>query len=120
MCSARRYGKSLLLYLLPLNLTIYQDSKRYLVVDTNILLSHLDALQDFVEDVQHLHLSQDVAVLIPGAVIGELDGYVPCLLEFFGSCFNLHTKTEESRRTCLVRPSRLRLDPPQSTRTRRG
>ncbi|KAL4255669.1 PIN domain-containing protein [Pleurotus pulmonarius] len=50
------------------------DSKRYLVVDTNILLSHLDALQDFVEDVQHLHLSQDVAVVIPGAVIGELDG----------------------------------------------
>ncbi|KAJ8519404.1 hypothetical protein ONZ45_g3655 [Pleurotus djamor] len=50
------------------------DQKRYLVVDTNILLSHLDALQDFVEDVQHLGLTNDVAVVVPGAVIGELDG----------------------------------------------
>ncbi|KAF7292425.1 PINc domain-containing protein [Mycena chlorophos] len=43
----------------------------YVVVDTNILLEHLTMLQHFVEDVQHEALS--VLLIIPGAVLNELD-----------------------------------------------
>lgn len=45
-----------------------------LVVDTNILLHHLSVLQQFIADVEAQGLP--VKVIIPGAVIYELDGQV--------------------------------------------
>ncbi|KAI9466886.1 PIN domain-containing protein [Lactarius psammicola] len=44
----------------------------YLVVDTNILLHQLDALQQFVIDIEH-HLPLTLQIIIPGIVISELD-----------------------------------------------
>ncbi|KAH9006954.1 PIN domain-containing protein [Lactarius hatsudake] len=44
----------------------------YLVVDTNILLHQLDALQQFVIDIEH-HLPLTLQIVIPGIVISELD-----------------------------------------------
>ncbi|KAF8165247.1 PIN domain-containing protein [Crassisporium funariophilum] len=44
----------------------------YFVVDTNILLHHFEVLAQFVEDVERLSLP--VIVIVPGAVIYELDG----------------------------------------------
>lgn len=46
----------------------------YLVVDTNILLHHFDILAQFVKDVERLSLP--MIIVIPGAVISELDGCV--------------------------------------------
>jgi len=43
-----------------------------LVVDTNILLHQLDALQQFVVDVEH-HLPFTLQIIVPGIVISELD-----------------------------------------------
>ena len=43
-----------------------------LVVDTNILLHHLDALQQFVVDIEH-HLPFTLHIIVPGIVISELD-----------------------------------------------
>ncbi|KAI9512225.1 PIN domain-containing protein [Russula earlei] len=43
-----------------------------LVVDTNILLHQLDALQQFVVDIEH-HLPFNLQIIIPGIVISELD-----------------------------------------------
>jgi len=43
-----------------------------LVVDTNILLHQLDALQQFVIDIEH-HLPFTLQIIIPGIVISELD-----------------------------------------------
>ncbi|KAJ7764991.1 PIN domain-containing protein [Mycena maculata] len=43
-----------------------------IVVDTNILLSHLKLLQQFTHDVERAGLS--ILVIIPGAVLNELDG----------------------------------------------
>jgi predicted ribonuclease YlaK len=43
-----------------------------LVVDTNILLHHLDALQQFVADIEH-HLPFTLQIIVPGIVISELD-----------------------------------------------
>ncbi|KIJ99364.1 hypothetical protein K443DRAFT_679985 [Laccaria amethystina LaAM-08-1] len=44
----------------------------FLVVDTNILLHHFDVLSQFLEDVERLSLP--LVIVIPGAVILELDG----------------------------------------------
>lgn len=46
----------------------------YLVLDTNVLLGHLDVLQQFVDDVERT--SAPVIVIVPGVVLSELDGYV--------------------------------------------
>ncbi len=43
-----------------------------LVVDTNILLHQLDALQQFVIDIEH-HLPFTLQIIIPGIVVSELD-----------------------------------------------
>ena len=43
-------------------------------MDTNIFLHHFEVLTQFVEDVERLSLP--VIVIVPGAVIYELDGYV--------------------------------------------
>ena len=43
-----------------------------LVVDTNILLHQLDALQQFVVNIEH-HLPFALQIIIPGIVISELD-----------------------------------------------
>jgi hypothetical protein len=47
-------------------------------VDTNIFLHHFEVLTQFVEDVERLSLP--VIVIVPGAVIYELDG---CVLHTF-------------------------------------
>lgn len=44
----------------------------FFVVDTNILLHHFDVLSQFLEDVERLSLP--LVIVIPGAVILELDG----------------------------------------------
>ncbi|KAF8914004.1 PIN domain-containing protein [Gymnopilus junonius] len=44
----------------------------YAVVDTNILLHHLEVLAQFVDDVERLTIP--VIVVVPGAVVLELDG----------------------------------------------
>ena len=46
----------------------------YFVVDTNILLHHFEVLAQFVDDVERLTLP--VIVIVPGAVVHELDGWV--------------------------------------------
>jgi predicted ribonuclease YlaK len=46
-----------------------------LVVDTNVLLHQLDALQQFVLDIEH-HLPFTLQIIIPWIVISELDRYV--------------------------------------------
>jgi rRNA-processing protein FCF1 len=43
-----------------------------LIVDTNILLHQLDALQQFVVDIEH-HLPFTLQIIVPGIVISELD-----------------------------------------------
>ena len=43
-------------------------------MDTNIFLHHFEVLTQFVEDVERLSLP--VIVIVPGAVIYELDGCV--------------------------------------------
>jgi hypothetical protein len=43
-----------------------------LVVDTNILLHQLDALQQFVVDIEH-QLPFTLQIIVPGIVISELD-----------------------------------------------
>lgn len=43
-----------------------------LVVDTNVLLHQLDALQQFVVDIEH-HLPFTLQIIVPGVVISELD-----------------------------------------------
>jgi predicted ribonuclease YlaK len=48
------------------------DEIFHLVVDTNILLHQLDALQQFVIDIEH-HLPFTLQIVIPGIVISELD-----------------------------------------------
>ena len=46
----------------------------FLIVDTNIFLHHFEVLTQFVEDIERLSLP--VIVIVPGAVIYELDGCV--------------------------------------------
>ncbi|KAL0949437.1 hypothetical protein HGRIS_009495 [Hohenbuehelia grisea] len=46
----------------------------FIVIDTNILLIYFDALKEFVEDLEAAGLARHISVVIPGAVIGELDG----------------------------------------------
>lgn len=43
----------------------------FLVVDTNILLHHLEPLQQFVEDIEKSSIP--TVVVVPGIVIHELD-----------------------------------------------
>ncbi|KAF9055449.1 hypothetical protein BDZ89DRAFT_938245 [Hymenopellis radicata] len=45
----------------------------FLVIDTNILLHHFDALVQFVADVESSNAP--VVIVVPGAVIKELDGH---------------------------------------------
>ncbi|KAJ7507935.1 PIN domain-containing protein [Mycena galericulata] len=48
------------------------ESTTCIVVDTNILLQHLNLLQQFTRDVERAALP--ILVIIPGAVLNELDG----------------------------------------------
>jgi len=48
------------------------ESSTFLVLDTNILIHHFDVITQFVEDAERQSLP--VVVVIPGAVIYELDG----------------------------------------------
>lgn len=43
------------------------------MLDTNIVLHHLEAIDHFVTDIENTGLP--VMVIIPGIVINELDGY---------------------------------------------
>jgi len=52
-------------------------------VDTNILLHHFEVLSKFVEDAEKFSLP--VIVIVPGAVILELDGYASVFLSY---CFD--------------------------------
>ncbi|KAI0052996.1 hypothetical protein FA95DRAFT_1482376 [Auriscalpium vulgare] len=45
----------------------------YFVVDTNVVLHHLDVLQQFVADVEALPIELPLLLLVPGIVISELD-----------------------------------------------
>jgi hypothetical protein len=45
----------------------------FIVLDTNIVLHHLEVIDCFITDVERLSLP--VMVIIPGVVINELDGY---------------------------------------------
>ena len=45
-----------------------------MVIDTNILLHQYEAIRTFVEDVEKAQLP--ILVVIPGAVIYEIDGCV--------------------------------------------
>jgi predicted ribonuclease YlaK len=56
-----------------------------LVVDTNILLHQLDALQQFVVDIEH-HLPFTLQIIVPGIVISELDRCVYSAI-FIVACF---------------------------------
>ena len=62
-----QWARRLMLPPQPLAVEIF-----YLVVDTNILLHQLDALQQFVIDIEH-HLPLTLQIIIPGIVISELD-----------------------------------------------
>ncbi|KAF6762320.1 PIN domain-containing protein [Ephemerocybe angulata] len=44
---------------------------RYIIMDTNILLGHYEALRTFVEDIEKL--SAPILVVVPGIVVQELD-----------------------------------------------
>ncbi|GLB33915.1 putative large family of predicted nucleotide-binding domains containing protein [Lyophyllum shimeji] len=48
------------------------ESSTFLVLDTNILIHHFDVITQFVEDAERQSLP--LVVIIPGAVIYELDG----------------------------------------------
>ncbi|KIY67945.1 hypothetical protein CYLTODRAFT_396174 [Cylindrobasidium torrendii FP15055 ss-10] len=58
-------------------LQLYQpplvEQATFLVVDTNILIHHLDTLVQFVVDVEKY--DAPVVVIVPGVVINELDGH---------------------------------------------
>jgi len=45
----------------------------YLVIDTNVMLDHFEAVKQFVDDAERLALP--VVVILPGAVVIELDRY---------------------------------------------
>jgi len=73
----------------------------YLVVDTNILLHQLDALRQFVVDIEH-HLPLTLQIIIPGIVISELDRWVNIVYSIM--CINNgwtmgcnHYKTKNAR-----------------------
>jgi hypothetical protein len=63
-----------------------------LVLDTNILLHHLETIEQFIADVESLSLP--VMVVIPGIVICELDGFVASL--FIRSIF-LNVRRQKNR-----------------------
>lgn len=45
----------------------------FIILDTNIVLHHLEVIDHFITDIQTLSLP--VMIIIPGVVINELDGY---------------------------------------------
>ena len=51
----------------------------FIILDTNIILHYLEVIDDFIADIQDLSLP--MMIIIPGAVINELDGYVTLHLE---------------------------------------
>jgi predicted ribonuclease YlaK len=54
----------------------------HLVVDTNVLLHQLDALQQFTVDIEH-HLPFTLQIIIPGIVISELDRRVYSIFTYW-------------------------------------
>jgi predicted ribonuclease YlaK len=50
------------------------EGTRFLIIDTNVLLDHLEVLKKFVEHVEGRGLP--VILVVPGIVIQELDGSV--------------------------------------------
>jgi len=55
----------------PSNQAPLSEYANFLVVDTNILLHHLEPLQQFVEDIEKASIP--TVVVVPGIVIHELD-----------------------------------------------
>lgn len=49
----------------------------FIVLDTNIVLHHLEAIDRFINDIQNIGLP--VMIIVPGVVINELDGYGCCV-----------------------------------------
>lgn len=54
------------------------DQWTIIVVDTNILLEFLDIVQTFVSEAEQHRLP--VLIIIPGAVIHELDAWAACII----------------------------------------
>jgi len=46
----------------------------FIVIDTNIVLHHLEVIDHFIKDIETLSLP--VMIIVPGVVVNELDGYV--------------------------------------------
>jgi len=75
-----------------------------LIIDTNILLHHFEALQQFIADVEALSLP--VKIVVPGIVICELDGFVKFLILQRGRLVTT-LQAKESWRVGVVCSSRL-------------
>ena len=67
-------------------------------MDTNVLLHQLDALQQFVLDIEH-HLPFTLQIIIPGIVISELDRcvYSAIILTVNVPLIGDHGQTENAR-----------------------
>ena len=63
-------------------------------MDTNVLLHQLDALQQFVIDIEH-HLPFTLQIIIPGVVISELDRCV--YIQIFYRLWVYRTTNRSSR-----------------------
>ncbi|OCH92928.1 hypothetical protein OBBRIDRAFT_725934 [Obba rivulosa] len=50
----------------------FPTQNNYVIIDTNVLIDHLDVIQQFSDDIESLSLP--VLILIPNVVISELDG----------------------------------------------
>jgi hypothetical protein len=50
----------------------------YLVLDTNVLIDNLNVLRDFSEDLDRCAAALPISmrIIVPNAVLSELDGYV--------------------------------------------
>ena len=67
-----------------------------LIVDTNILLHQLDALQQFVVDIEH-HLPFTLQIIVPGIVISELDRCVYSTIYIYTPLISDLGQTEDTR-----------------------
>ena len=72
----------------------------FIILDTNIILHYLEVIDDFIADIQTLSLP--MMIIIPGAVINELDGYVTLHLREWPNRLP-SLQAEESRWSCMVR-----------------
>ena len=51
----------------------------YLVLDTNVLIDNLNVLRAFSEDLDNATLPITLKIIVPNAVLSELDGYAKSL-----------------------------------------